>query len=421
MVARRTFIALALAACLATGVGAEELPPKDQPPAANATAATNRPWNEFETSWISLRLGFAAMEDGVFYVQDSASRQQMGDLTNEALFRLDDLSLSGRIKFARPWTFQVAGNYRGLDPTSSRGWTWTYFYLGIPIGDLATVTLGKQKLGVGLEMMENGRDIPFMERSVMTTATTFVDSHIVGARLWGSAAGGRMSWSAGWFNNWLDDGLSFGQSGNIFSGRLTGIAAESGWGKRLLHIGVSGVYREAQNGSFKAKSVPEVYEAPDFIDTGTFPGNHSSSFAGELAAVRGPVTLSGELTSTSVSSPQTDNPHFLGGYVMASWCLTGESRPYDRAVGTFGAIQPANPFSFGHGGRGAWEVAARYSSMDLTSGTVQGGRFDRLSGALSWYPTKQWRLEFNCGYGTLDRYGLRGHTSFYQLRLQFQL
>ena len=209
------------------------------------------------------------------------------------------------------------------------------------------MTLGKQKLGVGLEMMENGRDVPFMERSVMTTASTFVDSHIVGARLSGDGRGSRMTWSAGWANNWLDDGLSFAQSGNIFSGRLTGIAAESDGGKRLLHVGVSAVYREAQDGSFKSKSIPEVYEAPDFIDTGTFPGNHSVSWGGELAAVRGPVTFSGELSSTSVSSPETNNPHFLGWYVMASWCLTGESRPYDRQTGVFGAIVPERPFSFG--------------------------------------------------------------------------
>ena len=251
-----------------------------------------------------------------------------------------------------------------------QGWTLTYLYLGIPLGDLATLTLGKQKLDVGLEMMENGRDVPFLERSVMTTASTFIDSHIVGARLLGMAADGRMSLSAGWFNNWLDDALSFSESGNIFAGRLTGIAAESDGGKRLLHVGASAIYREAQNGSFKAKSVPEVYEAPDFIDTGTFPGNHSFSYGGELAAVRGPVTLSGELTSTRVSSPETNNPHFLGWYVMASWCLTGESRPYDRTLGVFGAIAPEQPFSFRHGGRGAWEVAARYSCMDLTSGTV---------------------------------------------------
>jgi hypothetical protein len=60
-------------------------------------------------------------------------------------------------------------------------------------------------------------------------------------------------------------------------------------------------------------------------------------------------------------------------------------------------------------------------SVDLAGGTVDGGKFDRLTGALSWYPTSSRRVEFNYGYGRLDRSGLVGHTNFYQLRLQFQL
>ena len=184
----------------------------------------------------------------------------------------------------------------------------------------------------------------------MTTASTFINSHIVGARLLGTAADGRMSWSAGWFNNWLDDALSFSESGNIFAGRLAGIAAESDGGKRLFHVGASVIYREAQNGSLKAKSVPEVYEAPDFIDPGTFPGNHSFSYGGELAAVRGPVTLSGELSSTRVSSPQTNNPHFLGWYVMASWCLTGET---GRTTGPSASSAPSRRRSRSRSGTAA--------------------------------------------------------------------
>lgn len=70
-------------------------------------------------------------------------------------------------------------------------------------------------------------------------------------------------------------------------------------------------------------------------------------------------------------------------------------------------------------GPGARELAARYSSIDLTSGTVEGGQFDRWCGALSWYPTRLWRFEFN--YGVLGHAGIVGRTNFYQLRLQFQL
>ena len=192
-------------------------------------------------------------------------------------------------------------------------------------------------------------------------------------------------------------------------------------GRRLLHLGTSFGYREAPNGAFQLKSVPEVYEAPEFVDTGSFPATSGSSAAGEIVAVEGAVTVSGEYSWTRVDSPQSGNPRFSGYYAMVSWALTGETRPYDHATGTFGAISPAAPFSFKHGGLGAWEVAARWSSVDLTGGTVQGGKFDRLSGALSWYPTSQARFEFNYGYGRLNRDGIQGRSNFYQLRLQFQL
>ena len=361
------------------------------------------------------------MEDGAFYAQDAANKQQVGDLSAEQLFRLDDLSISGQIKLRHPWRYEVSGNYRGLDPTASRSWKFTNLNVSIPIGAFATATIGKQKEGVGMEMIANGRDIPFMERSTMSSASTFIESHIAGVRFSGNAAGERVTWSAGWFNNWLDDGLPFDQSGQIFAGRVSGLPFEADGGRKLLHVGVSAVYRQAQNGSFKSKSVPEVYEAPDFVDSGSFPANHGTSVGGELAAVDGPVTVSGEYTVTSVSSPQTGDPHFYGFYVLASWALTGETRPYDHALGTFGMIRPTTPFSFKHGGSGAWEVAVRYSSIDLTSGAVEGGKFDRLSAALSWFPTSQWRLEFNYGNGRLNRAGLEGRTDFYQLRLQFQL
>jgi phosphate-selective porin OprO and OprP len=107
--------------------------------------------------------------------------------------------------------------------------------------------------------------------------------------------------------------------------------------------------------------------------------------------------------------------------LMVTWSLTGEMRPYDRATGVFGRIEPAAPFSFRHGGCGAWEVAARYSKVDLTSGTLDGGVFDRWSGALSWHPTRNFRFEFNYGYGRLERFGLSGRADFYQLRLQLQI
>jgi hypothetical protein len=37
------------------------------------------------------------------------------------------------------------------------------------------------------------------------------------------------------------------------------------------------------------------------------------------------------------------------------------------------------------------------------SWTLAGGDLSRWTAAIRWYPTRQWRLEFNYGRGLLDR------------------
>jgi phosphate-selective porin OprO/OprP len=171
----------------------------------------------------------------------------------------------------------------------------------------------------------------------------------------------------------------------------------------------------------RSRSRPEVYESPFFVDTGEFPAKSTAAFGVELAAVEGPVTFSAEYTGMYGNAPQVGDPHFWAYYVQASWALTGETRPYLRLCGCFGQLVPSSPFSFRHRGLGAIELGARYSSIDLTSGAVDGGKFERWSGAASWFPTGEWRLEFNYGYGRLQRSGLTGRTHFYQLRLQWEI
>jgi phosphate-selective porin OprO/OprP len=270
-----------------------------------------------------------------------------------------------------------------------------------------------------MERLSHGEDLSFMERSTMSEA--YKKSHALGVRFTGTAAGDRMTWSAGWFNNWLTDDLSFAKSGNSYAGRVTGLAVEEDGGRRLLHLGASAAYTQAQNGSSQVRSRPEVHQAPYFVDTGSFAVNHTTGLGFELAAVEGPFTVAAEYTLADFSAPASGNPRFDGWYVTASWVLTGETRPYEKTKGYFGRVVPTAPFSFSRGGAGAWELAARYSWIDLSSQAIQGGKFDRWSGALSWYPTRCGRFEFDYGYGRLQRSGTTGLTRFYQLRFQIEI
>jgi phosphate-selective porin OprO/OprP len=88
---------------------------------------------------------------------------------------------------------------------------------------------------------------------------------------------------------------------------------------------------------------------------------------------------------------------FNGGYVDAAWVVTGEPIPYDTTRAAWSRPKVGHPFSLKDGGIGAWELAARYSTVDLNSnvvpgvpqsvtGGIYGGRQQIVSLALSWYP-----------------------------------
>jgi phosphate-selective porin OprO/OprP len=89
---------------------------------------------------------------------------------------------------------------------------------------------------------------------------------------------------------------------------------------------------------------------------------------------------------------------FNGYYVYGTWYLTGESRAASYNVGAlnsaeFGQIKILQPFS--KGGVGAWEVAARFSEINLNSGGILGGREQDLTVGLNWYPDKGIRFMAN--------------------------
>ena len=58
---------------------------------------------------------------------------------------------------------------------------------------------------------------------------------------------------------------------------------------------------------------------------------------GEIAGIYGPLSVQGELISSFVErGVGPTNPTFWGAYGQASWFLTGETRPWDRAEAVFG-------------------------------------------------------------------------------------
>ena len=79
---------------------------------------------------------------------------------------------------------------------------------------------------------------------------------------------------------------------------------------------------------------------------------------------------------------------------MGSYFLTGESRPYIAGEGRFGAPHPKRELRDGTGGKGALEIAFRFSRIDLNDSVVTGGELNDLTAAFHWYPTYHTRATF---------------------------
>ena len=72
-------------------------------------------------------------------------------------------------------------------------------------------------------------------------------------------------------------------------------------------------------------------------------------------------------------------------------------------------------------GWGAWELAFRFSKLDLTNGTLEGGIMDTYSLALNWWPGPRIQVTPNYRYIILNRFDVTGKSSGVNLRLSFIL
>lgn len=116
------------------------------------------------------------------------------------------------------------------------------------------------------------------------------------------------------------------------------------------------------------------------VNTGFMLAKRGDFYGLEAAGLWGPLTVMGEWNKAVIHRTATEsgNVHFDGWYVQAGYVLTGESRCYNWETGTFGSPKPCSPC-------GAWEVALRYSFVDLNDRNVYGGSEHNASLGINWF------------------------------------
>ena len=131
----------------------------------------------------------------------------------------------------------------------------------------------------------------------------------------------------------------------------------------MLHVALMGRFAHPEDDAIRPRSRPEAHLAPFFVDPGKFTSDHATTTGAEAYYRAGPWLFGSEYNFAKFDTPVGGDPLFHGGDVAASDGVRG------------------------------WA----------------GSTSDNL------------RTDVAYGIGVLDRYGIKGTTQFFQLRIQTTL
>lgn len=278
-------------------------------------------------------------------------------------------------------------------------------YMGVrALPAVQYVRVGHFKEPFSLEELTSDSFTTFMERGL---PNAFSPSRNMGIAAMPVFFDQRMTFAAGGFRETNNAGFGFGndQEYNV-TARVTGLPIYENHGRDLLHLGFaySHKFRHKEDISFSQR--PESHLFPvTLVNTGNIDTDGVDLINPEVAWVHGPLSLQGEYMRAFVQQIDSPNPQFGGFYVFASYFLTGDSRAYRLGDGAFERIIPTRNFSLDGKSWGAWEVAARFSRLDLGSEDVSGGTEDDVTAGINWYLNPVTRITVNYIWAHLESVG----------------
>jgi phosphate-selective porin OprO/OprP len=328
-------------------------------------------------------------------------------------------------------TYDFGGSSDGFSPLSGGGTSGinnAYIsYVGIkPLA----IEAGYMDVPYTLDEATSSNDILFMERAssqVVATSIAAGDNRsaagVRGNNAWFWAGGYVTGPTSGSNHNGSQTDEQFGAVGRV----AMNVINEKDY---TLHIGGNALvlFDPAESklagvgGSLTLSDRPELRIDPQStITSGAILGVKGAQvYSAEAAATYGPLFFQGEYFFYNIERERSfgDSLSFDGGYAQASWVITGETHAYNSGSGSYAGIVPKNPFDLKSNGWGAWEVALRYSRLDLNdqlnqADGVEGGVQTIVTAGLNWYVNRNIRFMLNYSHGELEdkRTGVTGTQS----------
>lgn len=393
--------------------------------------------------------------DSNLYDQNGASQAAIGDAQNGVGFRRARMQAVGNVAEFTAYSLEVdfatAGRPSFLDVWGEQQ--------NLPI--FGNVRIGQFRQPTTMDGWTSIRHLEFLERSAPFQAmdpfrrvgimawdtsqdqyTMWANSIYATGFTLGNGAGAAPSYGT------LGDtrfGTQIGDNGGVaYAGRATHLLFydEPSQGRYLMHVGAGYSYANIPgNGGapgpgtgkfYQARSIPETFvgdpasagnslaATPFVIDTGRINANSFNFYHLEWAANYGPAHIQAEWMATSLNQIGGPVVFYDGAYVQSGYFLTGESCGYNKNMGALDYnVRPFREFvAVGRGrgrrmcGWGAWEVAGRWSYLDLRNigvvtpvGAGAGNAASPNTGvlnegtlALNWWWNNFTRVQFNYIY-----------------------
>lgn len=386
------------------------------------------------------------MDTGKYFQRSNLGAGVVGRDLNEGVnFRRARIGIDGRLfkdfDYALIYEFGGSG---AEDPGRLYDFSITYTAL-----KPWRIKIGAYEPNIGLTAAVSTSQMPFMERASPAEVARNVaagDSRVAFQLTGNDVIGaGDTGLAARWFVSTAFTGNVISTISSAGSATTQPFDEQTAWiGRAAIapfystnwqgHLGANYQYVIQPNDSGPAATpryVGQLRDRPELrldgtrlIDTGAIDARHLTTYGLEAGLSAGPFLVESEWFKYKIDRRLTTptllpDPSFKGWYVQGVWVLTGESRLYNPAEARFDAPKQTYNFNPAAGTWGAFEIAARYSVVDLNyregalaslsiPGAVRGGEQKITTLGLNWYLNPTLRMMLDYQHVNIDRLSATG-------------
>ena len=271
-------------------------------------------------------------------------------------------------------------------------------YLGLRNTWAGNVRAGQFKEPMGLEENTGIGYSTFLERGA---PDKLLPARNIGVMLYRSYESNRFNWAAGIFRDDTKNDTGASSRDGAYAGtmRISGTPIKTD-ASHLVHLGGSYSVRALRGAAYTVDFKGESALTTNSVAATSLAADGVQLAGLEGAWVSGPLSLQSEYVVSMVDQVNGPQADFEGGYIFASWFLTGETRTYKDTSGTFSRVIVKRPYGGKDNGSGAWEFALRYSNLNLNSEAAASaanieGKVNSYTAGVNWYLNDYVRVMLN--------------------------